>query len=157
MEAEAPRPASDIYFDGLSSVIAAELVGHLSEFASVEEQRNSLPVSIDLDIVNDYVRSNLSRSIAIAEVAQLYGMSERHLGRLFRALTGKTVHGYIEQIRIGHAGKLLAHGSLSVKQVGFRVGYASQASFAVAFRRVQGYPPSAFRQPYLRAAKTEDC
>jgi AraC family transcriptional regulator len=150
MEAEAPRTAANIYLDGLASVIVAELVRHLSENKPRSTSDFSEKLDLDLDIANDHIRSHIHRRISVSEVARVYGISERHMGRLFRDATGRTVHDYIEHVRISHAAHLLTNTMMSVKQIGFRVGYTSQASFGVAFRRVLGCPPSAYRQSLFR-------
>lgn len=149
MEAEAPQAAAEIYLEGIGCVIVAELVRHLNQFSQPEIRNFTERLDVDLDIANDYIRYNLGRPILVSEVAELYGVSERHLGRMFRDVTGRSVHEYIEHIRITHAARLLAQGEFSVKQIGFRVGYMSQTSFAVAFRRVIGCPPSAYRRSIL--------
>jgi AraC family transcriptional regulator len=149
MEAEAPRPAANIYLDGLASVIVAELVRYLSEMKPLSKDF-SQKIDLDLDLADDYIRSHIHRRISVSEVADTYGISERHLGRLFRSATGHSVHDYIEHVRIRHATHLLTNKMMSVKQIAYRVGYTSQATFSVAFRRVMGCPPSAYRQSLFR-------
>ncbi|VWD51936.1 AraC family transcriptional regulator [Burkholderia contaminans] len=44
------------------------------------------------------------------------------------------------------ASQWLTHDRLSIETVALRLGYASQAAFSRAFKRVTGMPPGASRQ-----------
>lgn len=82
----------------------------------------------------------------VAELAELCGISPRHLHRQFHALTGKTVSDYIEATRIEEAKRMLARCDLPVKSIAQRCGFAYGNSFARAFRRSTGLTPQAYRQ-----------
>ncbi|HUD90342.1 AraC family transcriptional regulator [Sphingobium sp.] len=82
----------------------------------------------------------------VAELAELCGISPRHLHRQFIALTGKTVSTYIEAHRIEEAKSHLAQPDLPMKQVAQQAGFAHANSFARAFRRATGLSPREYRQ-----------
>ena len=44
------------------------------------------------------------------------------------------------------AGHWIIHDKISIDTVALRLGYASQAAFSRAFKRINGYPPGAMRQ-----------
>lgn len=142
MEAEAPRPAANIYLNGITNVIVAELVRNLIEINTTTINYFSESDGLDLDIANDYIASNIHRHISVSDIAIIYGISERQIGRMFRDATGFTVRDYIEHVKISRAVHLLTNSRMSVKQIAFRLGYASPASFSRAFRRASGKPPS---------------
>lgn len=83
---------------------------------------------------------------SVAELAQMCGISARHLHRQFIALTGKTVADYIEATRIEEAKRLLGNSARPIKAVAEACGFAHANSFARAFRRYTGLTPLAFRQ-----------
>jgi AraC family transcriptional regulator len=82
----------------------------------------------------------------VAELAQLCGISSRHLHRQFLALTGKTVSAYIDARRIERAKELLAGRDASIKHVAAVCGFTHGASFSRAFRRTTGLTPQGYRQ-----------
>lgn len=82
----------------------------------------------------------------VTELAQLCGISPRHLHRQFLALTGKTVSAYIDAYRIEQAKLLLTRPDVPMKQVAEQAGFSHGNSFARAFRRGTGLSPSQFRQ-----------
>lgn len=83
---------------------------------------------------------------SVAELAELCGISPRHLHRQFQALTGRTVADYIEASRIEQAKRLLASRDHPIKAIAEACGFAHANSFARAFRRSTGLTPLAFRQ-----------
>lgn len=44
------------------------------------------------------------------------------------------------------AGRWIIHDKISIDTVASRFGYASQAAFSRAFKRINGYPPGAMRK-----------
>ena len=51
----------------------------------------------------------------------------------------------LTRIRMTRAAELLATTGLTVREVGYRVGYRQPAQFAKAFNRVHGASPSRYR------------
>lgn len=82
----------------------------------------------------------------IPELAELCGISPRHLHRQFIALTGKTVSAYIDAYRIEEAKLKLAQPDVPMKQVAQQAGFSHANSFARAFRRATGLSPREYRQ-----------
>jgi len=82
----------------------------------------------------------------VAELADLCGISPRHLQRQFHALTGRTVADYIETTRIEQAKAMLERGREPIKAVAQACGFSHPNSFTRAFRRTTGQTPLAFRQ-----------
>jgi AraC family transcriptional regulator len=58
-----------------------------------------------------------------------------HFHRVFRAITGETLFGFIHRLRIEKAaGALLNHPDQSVLEIALDHGFASAATFARAFK-----------------------
>lgn len=90
-----------------------------------------------------------------AELADLCGISVRHLHRQFHALTGRSVADYVAAARIDRAKRLLATPDRAVGAVARDCGFSHAQSFARAFRRSTGMTPLAFRQQ-RRHTKSQD-
>jgi AraC family transcriptional regulator len=89
----------------------------------------------------------------VGELAQLAGLSERHLLRLFRERLGVSLVEFVRQARLEKANTLLAASDLPLKEIAYRLGFASHASFATAFRRDAGSTPAAFRREHRRTSR----
>ena len=75
------------------------------------------------------------------EIAGLCGMTVRHLGRVFRAQTGRTLGKFIASAMAERAIVMLEAG-MPVGAVAATLGYARSSSFAHAFQRETGMLPS---------------
>ena len=84
---------------------------------------------------------NLDRPHTIRELARKVAMNECYLKKGFKALTGKTVHDYQQDLRIDRAKELLQGDRLSVTDVAATLGYSSISHFSTAFKRVTGMKP----------------
>ena len=62
---------------------------------------------------------------------------------------------YIEQRRIEYAKVLLASSSLSVGEIGERVGFGSGMYFSNVFRKAEGISPSAVSYTHLDVYKRQ--
>ncbi|WP_422350427.1 GlxA family transcriptional regulator [Flagellimonas sp.] len=61
--------------------------------------------------VQDYLAQNLARKTNLESLAAHVHMSPRNLSRLFKKVTGITVGGYLEKLRVERAVQLLSDGS----------------------------------------------
>lgn len=84
------------------------------------------------------------RSDSLGELAQSVGLSQAHLTRLFKELTGAPPIAYRQRRRLEKAQELLAKGS-PVWKAAIIVGYRSAPTFARLFAREFGHPPKSRR------------
>lgn len=82
----------------------------------------------------------------IAELAELCGLTERQLGRAFKAETGQTIGRYVDEATMARATRLLTTTDLPIAAIAARLGFASVDTFAHSFRRLTGRLPSQLRQ-----------
>jgi AraC-like DNA-binding protein len=87
------------------------------------------------------------RNTSVHELAERLGTSPFHLCRVFRACTGRTMHGYRNELRVRFAMERLAagNGREPISGVAHDLGFASHAHFVLAMRRHVGVTPSAVR------------
>lgn len=96
-----------------------------------------------------YIEDHLDDDIDYAYAAQLAHSSEYHLQRAFSLLTGMTLGEYIRMRRLTLAAGDLQRG-MKVIDTAVKYGYDSPDSFARAFSRFHGLPPSEARLPSAR-------
>jgi AraC family transcriptional regulator len=95
-------------------------------------------------VINDYL-ANDPGGATLAGLANLCGLSVRHLARSFHASHGLSLCDYIAKHRIDLAHRMLAAGS-TVKEVAYATGFSAPTNFATAFRRATGCTPRQYRQ-----------
>ena len=89
--------------------------------------------------------------LMIYPLCEELGCSESSLNRFIHEQLGLSFSDLLEKTRMEAACALLQRGGLTVKAIAEQTGYASDASFRRAFKRVMGVSPS----DYLRAHRAE--
>ena len=101
--------------------------------------------------VIDHVRDHLGEDLSLAALARLAAFSPFHFHRVFRAVTGETVFGFIQRLRIERAAHILRNDAeRSVLEVALDHGFGSAATFARAFRARFGTTATAWRTAAAR-------
>jgi AraC-like DNA-binding protein len=101
--------------------------------------------------VADLLEDRLVDPPALAELAEMTGLSQFALLRAFRAETGLPPHAYLNQLRVRRARTLLDQG-VTPAEVAFDTGFADQAHLTRHFKRVVGVPPGAYQRERLLIA-----
>ena len=79
-------------------------------------------------------------------LAQRVGLSADHFRQRFKVNVGANPRAFVLDLRLHAARRLLAAGSLSIKEVAAMVGYPDALHFSRLYRRRWGVPPSADRE-----------
>lgn len=94
----------------------------------------------------DYVEDHITEELDYEEIARRSCSSGYHFQRVFGLLCGYTLGEYIRNRRLTLAGGELASGGGKVIDVALKYGYDNPDSFARAFLRFHGIPPSQARR-----------
>ena len=95
----------------------------------------------------DFIEQNLTETLDVEEIARKAALSAFYYQRIFGALCGMTVGEYIRARRMTLAAQELSASEARVIDVAVKYGYDSPDSFAKAFQRFHGVPPSQARAP----------
>ncbi|RYE26420.1 MAG: AraC family transcriptional regulator [Sphingobacteriales bacterium] len=109
-------------------VPACRFLANDSEREKVMEAKRVIELSFD----QPYTIKELSRKVA---------MNECYLKKGFKALVGKTIHEYQQELRISRAKELLVQPGFSVSDVANSLGYSSISHFSTAFKKATGLKP----------------
>ena len=93
-----------------------------------------------------YLQKNYRRQISLREVAEAVHMSEGHLCRLFRSVTGMTLTDYLNLYRISVSADLLIQNRYSISEVAGMTGFNNISYFNKIFRRYMHMTPTQFRR-----------
>ncbi len=85
-----------------------------------------------------------SESFGPEALSAALNMSQRHLQRKIRALTGQRPADFIRTIRLRRAKQLLAQHAGNVSEIAYQVGFNNLSYFARCFKEEFGQTPSAF-------------
>jgi AraC-like DNA-binding protein len=86
----------------------------------------------------------------LADLAAETGTSRSVFAERFNAVTGVTPLRYAAELRMRLATQWIGNEHVSIDAVAHRLGYASQAAFSRAFKRVTGHPPGIARVSHNR-------
>jgi AraC-like DNA-binding protein len=95
---------------------------------------------------HQYVFRNFAGRIDHEEMARNAGMSSSAFSRYFRRMTGRTVSEFVNEVRIGHARRMLIETDRTIAEVAFASGFESLSNFNRRFRGITGTSPREFRQ-----------
>ncbi|GAB2781265.1 AraC family transcriptional regulator [Rhabdobacter roseus] len=102
--------------------------------------------------VHTYVLQHFKEEIRLVEVASLAGMSEAAFCRYFKTRANKTFTDFVNEIRIGHACKLLQEDRWSVSQTAYESGFDTLSNFNRLFKKVTNQTPREYRKAYTGKA-----
>ncbi|HKA89518.1 MAG TPA: AraC family transcriptional regulator [Haliangiales bacterium] len=110
------------------------------------------PAARDRDVagvVAHAVRLRFDERLPLSELADEAGVSMFHACRVFRRVTGQSIHQFQLEVQLRHALGLLLDGGAPLADIAASTGFASQAHFTHRFRRRFGVTPGS-----VRAART---
>lgn len=118
--------------------------------ASVGYTRNTVD-SADFERFNkvyQYLMRNFTRAIRLEEISSLVGLTPNAFCRYFRERTKKTFVQYLNDIRIGHAKKLLIEGKMTISTLSMESGFNNLSNFIDQFKRSTNMSPSEYQRKY---------
>ncbi|MFB7998569.1 helix-turn-helix transcriptional regulator [Streptomyces sp. NPDC056002] len=118
--------------------------------ALAQDQR--LKDLVRLRRVRDRIDLTYAQPLDMEALARWANWPAGHLSRQFRLAYGQSPYAFLTARRIERAKALLRGGDLTVTEVGFLVGYASQGVFRARFTELAGVTPNAYRSGTAAAA-----
>ncbi len=102
--------------------------------------------------VFDWVNSNYSSAIRLADAAEIAGMNQNAFSRFFAQRTRKTFSGYVQEMRLQKAALLLVEEELSVTEICYECGYNNISNFNRQFLNYYNMSPANYRKTFLKTA-----
>lgn len=97
------------------------------------------------DIVG-FIEENLSGSISIKTISELFHYNEKYIGRIFKKQMGCSIRAYIYDRRVKRAMILLRESDASITAIATQTGFENVSYFNRCFRQITGLSPTQYRQ-----------
>jgi AraC family transcriptional regulator len=151
-EMEKGYPCGPLYLDSLATGLASILVWNYSSLARPTQARAAAMPPRRLKEVLGYVEDHLSRSLGLAELAGVAGLSTSHFKSVFQKTVGLPPHQYVIRRRVERAVVLLREGDMPIARVALDTGFCHQSHLAMHMQRVLGLSPRDVRERARRRA-----
>ena len=92
-----------------------------------------------------YINNHLDETLDLKTLANEAALSDFHFHRIFKALKGEAIGGYITRLRLEATARLLRYTSLTIEEIAFNIGYETPASLSKAFKKQYGISPTEYR------------
>lgn len=92
-----------------------------------------------------YLNSNYKNKITLKTLSEKFFLSEAHLSRSFKDVTGFNIISYINTLRIKESQKLIIECDKNITEIAYEVGYDSITHFERVFKSIVGVSPSKYR------------
>ena len=137
------RPTASTLDAPSKSDILAEFRAEVGELLAAVV-RAQVPVSLLVARMLSLIEERYAEPLTLDVLAAALGRSKRYLATLFHHQTGQTVHGFLTQVRVHHAGALIRTGE-KIEAVSLLVGYRSKKNFYRHFKDQVGVTPTVYR------------
>lgn len=97
-----------------------------------------------------WIKENYKEHITLVLAAEQMAVHPNHLSRIFSQQTGKSFSAYLNDYRMERAKALLLDRTLTVQEIGEKVGIPNGKYFGDAFKKWCGMPPREYRQMVLK-------
>lgn len=127
--------------DLLSNTIEYKLLSSSSYTNFLQSRDNER-----MNNIYDYLIKNFKTEISLTDVAAIAAMNPHAFCRFFKSRTQKTLMQFVNEIRIGHACKLLNNKNQTITQVAYNCGFNNVSNFNRFFKMVKNQSPRQYRK-----------
>lgn len=101
-----------------------------------------------IEKVFEYMNTNYNKAVTLAEVARIANMPEASFSRFIKKRTGKTFIDSLNEIRLGHASRMLIDTTNTIAEIAYKCGFNNISNFNRIFKRKKFCIPKEFRETY---------
>ena len=98
--------------------------------------------------VLQYMEAHYAESMDNEQLAANLSYHSYYLNRVFKRVTGETLHSALVRLRVARAAALLQSGNMAVEEIGNAVGFPNFSHFSKVFRKHIGLTPAEYRKTH---------
>jgi AraC-like DNA-binding protein len=98
-----------------------------------------------------YLNANFDKPITLSDVAKVANMTQTAFSRFFKTRTGSNFIDSLNDIRLGHASRMLIETTETVSEIAYNCGYNNIANFNRLFKKKKNCTPKEFRESYNKS------
>lgn len=102
-----------------------------------------------IDRVCTYINQHYKEELRLEEAATIAAMSTTAFCRFFKKSTGKTFVDYVNELRIGHACRLLIESEMTIAEICFEAGFNNVSNFNRRFSERFHISPREYRKEFV--------
>ncbi len=92
-----------------------------------------------------WLNKNFSQNVTLEKLAEISGLSEKYLCRIFKEYTSKTIINYLNELRVDNAYYEIVAKGKNVTQAALDSGFNDLSYFSKTFKKYKGISPSELR------------
>ena len=96
------------------------------------------------DKAHRYMIDNFQHNISLEKVSAVVGMTPTSFCRYFKKHTKKSFHTILNEIRVGHACRLLLENKMNISGICYESGFNNVSNFNEQFKKIKGISPSLY-------------
>ncbi|MBC8053165.1 MAG: helix-turn-helix transcriptional regulator [Sphingobacteriaceae bacterium] len=101
-----------------------------------------------LDKAFEYINNNYFKPITLKDISKLVNMTDVSFSRFIKKRTGNTFIDSLNEIRLGHASRMLIDTTHSVAEISYNCGFNNISNFNRLFKRKKNCTPKEFRENF---------
>ncbi|MCX2483558.1 helix-turn-helix domain-containing protein [Pedobacter sp. MR2016-24] len=101
-----------------------------------------------IDKAFEFMNANFDKQISLKDLSKLVSMTEVSFSRFIKKRTGNTFLDSLNEIRLGHATRMLIETTHSVAEISYNCGFNNISNFNRLFKRKKHCTPKEFRENF---------
>jgi AraC-like DNA-binding protein len=101
----------------------------------------------------EYMNTNYDKPITLGEVAKLVSMTDVSFSRFIKKRTGNTFVDSLNEIRLGHASRMLIDTTHSIAEISYHCGFNNISNFNRIFKKKKTCTPKEFRENFTSGTR----
>ena len=138
-------------YEGILDIFAEMRIDYAQR---MHDLRKSNVISLHIRKCVDYIYDHLHEDLSIKRLAEVTGLNQTYLSKLFAKETGSTIKEFVTKAKINTAENLLKYSEYSSSEISFALGFSSQSAFISVFRKLNGITPKQYRDRYYAEPDT---
>lgn len=99
--------------------------------------------------IEAYIRENCLITTKVNDIAAEIGYSEKYIENLYKKMTGRTIHEFLNFTIMNRAKETILNSALSVSDISASFGFSDPQNFSRTFKRYTGMSPREFKNEFL--------